>query len=84
MSRLASVLLAAGLLAGCSAAAVPGAASARETRPADDRQIVHALSRLTYGPRPGDVERVRAAGLPAWIERQLRPETVDDSVTEEA
>jgi uncharacterized protein (DUF1800 family) len=49
-----------------------------------DRQIIHALSRLTYGPRPGDVQRVRAMGVSAWIDRQLRPGTIDDSATERA
>jgi uncharacterized protein (DUF1800 family) len=48
----------------------------------DDRQILHVLSRLTYGPRPGDVARVRAFGLSTWIDRQLRPRTIDDSATE--
>src|SRR4029450_6892178 len=33
-----------------------------------EQQAVHVLSRLGYGPRPGEVERVRAAGLAAWIE----------------
>jgi uncharacterized protein (DUF1800 family) len=49
-----------------------------------DRRIVHTLSRLSYGPRPGDLERVRAMGVSAWIDRQLRPRTIDDSVTERA
>jgi uncharacterized protein (DUF1800 family) len=49
-----------------------------------DRQIIHALSRLTYGPRPGDVERVRALGVSTWIDRQLRPRMIDDSATERA
>src|SRR5580765_3621070 len=49
-----------------------------------ERQIVHVLSRLTYGARPGDVERVRAMGVSAWIDRQLRPRTVDDSATDRA
>jgi hypothetical protein len=31
--------------------------------PPDDAAILHALNRLTYGPRPGDVERVKAIGL---------------------
>ena len=31
-----------------------------------------------YGPRPGDVETVRAMGLDEWIERQLHPERIDD------
>ena len=28
-----------------------------------DEAIMHALNRLAYGPRPGDVERVRQMGL---------------------
>jgi uncharacterized protein (DUF1800 family) len=40
----------------------------------NDAAIVHALNRLTYGPRPGDVERVRAMGLEKWIETQLATE----------
>jgi len=65
-------------------AAVPAAAPAPTSVVTGDRQILHALSRLTYGPRPGDVERVRALGLSAWIDRQLRPRTIDDSATERA
>lgn len=45
----------------------------------ETQQIVHALNRLGFGPRPGDVERVRQIGLRAWIERQLAPETIDDA-----
>ena len=29
-----------------------------------DRQVLHVLNRLAYGPRPGDVERVRARAWP--------------------
>ncbi|HEU4367434.1 MAG TPA: DUF1800 domain-containing protein [Methylomirabilota bacterium] len=47
-----------------------------------DRQVLHVLSRLAYGPRPGDVERVRAMGLAAWIERQLEPERIPDELVE--
>jgi hypothetical protein len=32
--------------------------------------------------RPGDVERVRAMGLAAWIERQLEPERIPDELVE--
>src|SRR2546427_4914283 len=46
------------------------------------RRILHVLNRLAFGPRPGDVARVRAVGLDAWTDRQLRPETIDDSATE--
>ena len=49
-----------------------------------EQQAVHVLSRLGYGPRPGEVERVRAAGLAAWIERQLEPGRVADEEVERA
>jgi hypothetical protein len=29
----------------------------------EDQRILHALNRLGYGPRPGDVDRVRRMGL---------------------
>lgn len=47
-----------------------------------DQQIVHALSRLTFGPKSGDVARVRAIGLDRWIDQQLHPERIDDSAME--
>ncbi len=61
------VLLAAG-------AGAPGIQAAA----ADDAAIIHALNRLTYGPRPGDVERVKAMGLQKWIDTQLAPARIDD------
>jgi uncharacterized protein (DUF1800 family) len=42
------------------------------------QQIDHALSRLTYGARAGDAERVRSIGLERWIALQLVPERIDD------
>ncbi len=46
----------------------------------DDRQrAMHALNRLTFGPRPGDVDRVMAMGVDKWIDQQLHPEKIDDS-----
>src|SRR3990172_6597016 len=47
-----------------------------------DQQITHALNRLGYGPRPGDVERVREIGLARWIERQLEPGRIPDDRVE--
>jgi hypothetical protein len=45
----------------------------------DRRRAVHALNRLTFGPRPGDVQRVMAMGIDRWIDLQLHPEKIDDS-----
>ncbi len=47
----------------------------------DDKKIVHALNRFTFGVRPGDVERVRAMGLDKWFDEQLHPDKIDDSAT---
>ena len=49
---------------------------------AADQQVIHALNRLTFGTRPGDVQRVRSTGLDKWIDQQLHPETIDDSTME--
>jgi uncharacterized protein (DUF1800 family) len=43
------------------------------------KQAVHALNRLTFGPRPGDVDRVMAVGVDKWIDQQLHPDKIDDS-----
>jgi uncharacterized protein (DUF1800 family) len=44
-----------------------------------DDQIVHALDRLTFGPRPGDVEAVRKLGVKKWIDLQLHPERIPEN-----
>jgi uncharacterized protein (DUF1800 family) len=43
---------------------------------------VHVLNRLAYGPRPGDLEELRRVGVDRWIERQLRPEGIEDRALE--
>jgi Protein of unknown function (DUF1800) len=46
----------------------------------DQRQrALQALDRLTFGPRPGEVQSVTAIGVDKWIELQLYPEKIDDS-----
>jgi uncharacterized protein (DUF1800 family) len=46
------------------------------------KRAVHALNRLTFGPRPGDVKRVAQIGVEKWIDLQLHPEKIDDSALE--
>lgn len=41
------------------------------TQLTENEAILHALNRLAYGPRPGDVERIRKMGLEKWIDAQL-------------
>jgi uncharacterized protein (DUF1800 family) len=59
-----------------------GDASSPPLSMSTDAALVHVLRRVTYGPRPGDLERVKAVGLAAWLERQLQPERIDDSGVE--
>ena len=47
--------------------------------PGDNAAIVHVLNRIGFGPRPGDVERVRQIGLQQYIDQQLHPERIPDS-----
>src|SRR6516162_2467002 len=44
-----------------------------------DLQIVQTLNRLTFVPRPGDVENVRRIGLARWIEQQLHRDQIPEN-----
>ncbi|HKW12776.1 MAG TPA: DUF1800 domain-containing protein [Gemmatimonadaceae bacterium] len=48
-----------------------------------DEQVQQVLNRLSFGPRPGDAERVRAIGVDKWIVQQLTPERIDDAPADE-
>ena len=45
----------------------------------EQKRALHALDRLTFGPRPGDIQAVTAMGVDKWIELQLHPEKIDNS-----
>ena len=44
-----------------------------------ERRVAHVLNRLTFGARPGDMERVKAMGVEAFIAEQLDPDSLDDT-----
>src|ERR1039458_792988 len=48
----------------------------------EQKRAVQALNRLTFGPRPGDVQQVTAMGVDRWIDLQLHPEKIPDSAVE--
>ena len=48
-----------------------------------NQQVAQALSRLTFGARPGDAAAVRAMGVDKWIDAQLHPERIDDAATDQ-
>ncbi len=45
----------------------------------EQKRVAHALNRLSFGARPGDLERVTQLGVDKWIDLQLHPEAIDDS-----
>jgi uncharacterized protein (DUF1800 family) len=47
-----------------------------------ERKVIQLVSRITFGPRPGDLERVRDSGAKAFLDEQLHPERLDDSAVE--
>jgi uncharacterized protein (DUF1800 family) len=41
-------------------------------------RAIQILNRFTFGPRPGDVERMLSAGIDKWFDQQLDPDTIND------
>src|SRR5271170_7361527 len=75
--------------------ALPATANGKTRKPPDDaklfqkklskdEQILHALDRLTFGPRPGDIDRVKRMGLKKWMDQQLHPDRMDENPVLEA
>lgn len=59
-----------------------GSVYARRHKPADSldqqKRALHALDRLTFGSRPGDMQGVVAMGVDKWIDLQLHPDRIDN------
>src|SRR5215831_12867746 len=49
-----------------------------------DKQAIHVLNRMTFGPRPGDVDQVRKMTVEKWIDLQLHPERIAENPVLEA
>jgi uncharacterized protein (DUF1800 family) len=49
----------------------------------DDQKIRHFLNRVSFGPTAAEVEKVKAKGIPAYLEEQLDPEKLSDTLVEE-
>ncbi|MGA3087647.1 MAG: DUF1800 domain-containing protein [Terriglobales bacterium] len=82
MLLLRSRLLVGSVLLATAGLTAPFALGRRKDRALamdEPKRAVHALNRLTFGPRPGDVERVTQIGVDNWIELQLHPERIEDS-----
>jgi uncharacterized protein (DUF1800 family) len=49
----------------------------------EEQKVIHLLDRITFGPRPGEVERVRKLGWQKFLSEQLHPERIDDQALEQ-
>jgi uncharacterized protein (DUF1800 family) len=58
--------------------AVPVARAAALIPLTPRERVVQLLDRFTFGPRPGEVDRVLAMGEQQWLERQLNPAAIGD------
>src|SRR5205814_10442242 len=48
-----------------------------------EQKVTHLLNRITLGPRPGDIERVRQMGWERFLDEQLHPERIQDQLAEQ-
>ncbi|MBO0797378.1 MAG: DUF1800 family protein, partial [Blastocatellia bacterium] len=49
----------------------------------EEQKILHLLNRTAFGPRPGDIQRVRQMGIDRYLEEQLHPEDLSDEILQE-
>ncbi|HXN46394.1 MAG TPA: DUF1800 family protein, partial [Bryobacteraceae bacterium] len=71
-------LIALGLTVGL-AVAPAGAAGPFSQTLSKDEKIEQALNRLAFGPRPGDLTRIRSMGLKKWLDLQLNPARIAEN-----
>jgi uncharacterized protein (DUF1800 family) len=58
-----------------AALAIPSPAPADS---ASDKQILHLLNRIAFGPTPADVATVRQIGIDRYVDEQLHPDKIAD------
>lgn len=75
-------ILACFFVVGISLASIPSFAQTPAPTLTEDQQCLQVLNRITFGPKPGDLEKVKKMGLQAFIDEQLNPEKIDDSACE--
>ena len=70
------------IIAGALAVVLLSGASPSDSKLTERQRALHALNRLAFGPRPGDVDAIAKSGVDAWIEQQLHPEAIPDRAVE--
>lgn len=52
--------------------------------PSAEEKAAHALNRLGYGARPGEIDSLARTGVEAWMRAQLDPQKIPDPVAKAA
>lgn len=79
--RLAAWVAAGAAAGACSPIGRPRTGEGAPLDGIPDEGLGHSLlARLTYGPRPEERRRASEIGLAAWIEEQLSPDSIQDSM----
>jgi len=73
--RTFALLSSLGVVASAASSDSPSRLTARQ-------KALHAINRLAFGPRPGDVDRMVESGVGTWIDQQLHPEQMPDRAVE--
>ncbi|HEX8944449.1 MAG TPA: DUF1800 domain-containing protein, partial [Gemmatimonadaceae bacterium] len=86
-SRPAAVTVVGALMLSALTALVSTASAQHKSAAADSsltsaNRARQALSRLTFGARPGDLAAVERVGVRTWVERQLHPERIPDRLAD--
>ena len=89
LKQFSACLLAALLAFGPSLALAQEMKQKAKTAPAklknltEEQRVIHLLDRASFGPLPGDVERVLKLGWQKYLDEQLHPERLDDQALEQ-
>jgi len=78
MQRVIIAVVLAYVATACTVNPRPTTGVSRVPDQPDSKTLLHVLNRTEFGPRPGDIERVRAQGLAVYLDEQLHPESLPD------
>ena len=81
-SLIASLMIAAMLATQTLVTFADTPKTSKKERLNEDQRIIHVLNRIGFGARPGDVERVKSIGLEQYINQQLNPQKIADTVAD--
>ncbi|HVE64876.1 MAG TPA: DUF1800 domain-containing protein [Mycobacteriales bacterium] len=78
----AAAVVATGRTALAAPAPAPAGVARAKGLPLSRDPALHVARRLTFGPTPKLLARIRELGMSRWVEEQLDPDSIDDRTTD--